>query len=208
MKRNISACCWFGGVRMKKILLLLADGFETYEASVFTDVLDWNMEEGDGSTQVVTCGLRDQITCTGRLTVIPEVLTSQVDVSKFDALAIPGGYESKGFYKDAYSDEFLSIIQEFNAAEKIISAICVGALPVGKSGALFGRQGTTYHLNNGYRQQQLASFGVNVVNQPIVIDNNIITSSSPATAMNVAFKLLEMLTSLENCLHVKYLMGF
>lgn len=27
---------------------------------------------------------------------------------------------------------------------------------------LCGRQGTAYHLNHGYRQQQLASFGVNV----------------------------------------------
>lgn len=42
---------------MKKILLLLANGFEAYEASVFTDVLDWNMEEGDGSTKLVTCGV-------------------------------------------------------------------------------------------------------------------------------------------------------
>ncbi len=43
---------------MKKTLLLLDNGFELYEASVFTDVLDWNMEEGDGTTPIVTCGLR------------------------------------------------------------------------------------------------------------------------------------------------------
>ena len=193
---------------MKKILLLLANGFETYEASVFTDILDWNMIEGDGSTKLVTCGVQKKLVCTGHLTVIPELLTSEVDVTEFDALAIPGGYESYGFYEDAYSDDFLSIIRKFNLAGKIIAAICVGALPLGKSGVLCGRQGTTYHLNNGYRQHQLASFGVNVVNQPIVIDGNIITSSSPATALDVSFKLLEMLTSTENCRHIKHLMGF
>jgi 4-methyl-5(b-hydroxyethyl)-thiazole monophosphate biosynthesis len=193
---------------MKKILLLLANGFEAYEASVFTDVLDWNMEEGDSSTKVITCGLRDKLICTGGLTVIPELLVSEVDVNEFDALAIPGGYESKGFYEDAYNDEFLSIIQKFNLAGKIIATVCVGALPLGKSGVLCGRKGTTYHLNHGYRQQQLASFGVNVVNQSIVIDGNIITCSSPAPALDVAFKLLEILTSLENSRHIKYLMGF
>ena len=193
---------------MKKVLLLLANGFEAYEASVFTDILDWNMVEGDGSTKLVTCGVQKKLICTGHLTVIPELITSEVDVTNFDALAIPGGYESYGFYEDAYCDEFLSIIQKFNTAGKIIAAICVGALPLGKSGVLCGRQGTTYHLNNGYRQQQLASFGVNVVNQPIVIDGNIITSSSPATALDVAFKLLEMLTSSENYRQVKHLMGF
>jgi 4-methyl-5(b-hydroxyethyl)-thiazole monophosphate biosynthesis len=193
---------------MKKILLLLANGFEAYEASVFTDILDWNMVEGDGSTKLVTCGVQKKLMCTGHLTVMPELLTSEVDVTEFAALAIPGGYESYGFYKDAYCDEFLSIIQQFNLSGKIIAAICVGALPLGKSGVLYGRQGTTYHLNNGYRQQQLASFGVNVVNQPIVIDGNIITSSSPATALDVSFKLLELLTSSENCQHIKHLMGF
>lgn len=193
---------------MKKILLLLANGFEAYEASVFTDVFDWNMVEGDGSTKLVTCGVREKLTCTGHLTVIPELLTSEVDITEFDALAIPGGFESAGFYEDAYSDNFLSTIQKFNLAGKIIATICVGALPLGKSGVLCGRQGTTYHLNNGYRQRQLASFGVNVINQPIVIDGNIITSSSPATALDVAFNLLEMLTSSKNCRHVKTLMGF
>lgn len=193
---------------MKKILLLLANGFEAYEASVFTDILDWNMVEGDGSTKLVTCGVQKKLICTGHLTVMPELLTSEVDVKEFDALAIPGGYESYGFYKDAYCDEFLSIIQKFNQSEKIIAAICVGALALGKSGVLCGRQGTTYHLNNGYRQQQLASFGVNVVNQAMVIDGNIITSSSPATALDVSFKLLEMLTSSENCRRIKHLMGF
>jgi 4-methyl-5(b-hydroxyethyl)-thiazole monophosphate biosynthesis len=193
---------------MKKILLLLANGFEAYEASVFTDVLDWNKLEGDGSTKLITCGLRKNLMCTGHLTVIPELLVSEVDVAEFDALAIPGGYESYGFYEDAYSDEFLSIIRKFSLAGKIISAICVGSLPLGKSGVLCGRQGTTYHLNNGYRQQQLASFGVNVINQPIVIDENIITSSSPATALDVSFKLLEILTTPENCQQIKHLMGF
>ena len=46
---------------MKKILLLLAEGFEFFEASVFIDVMGWNLAEGDGSTQLFTCGLRKEI---------------------------------------------------------------------------------------------------------------------------------------------------
>jgi len=193
---------------VKKVLLLLADGFEAYEASVFTDVLGWNRFEGDGSTEVVTCGLRDKIKCTWSFTVIPELLVANLNIAEFDALAIPGGFEEVGFYEDAYNEELLSVIRSFNQAGKIIASVCVGALPVGKSGALNGRTGTTYHLNNGFRQQQLADFGVTVINQPIVVDGNIITSSSPATALDVAYKLLEKLTSEENCLRVKHLMGF
>lgn len=192
----------------KKVLLLLANGFEAFEASVFTDVLGWNKLEGDGSTTVITCGIHTQLKCTWNFTVIPEMQLSEIDVNQFDALAIPGGYESAGFYADAFSDEFLSLIQEFDQAGKFIASICVGALPIGKSGVLKGRKGTTYHLNNGLRQKQLAAFGVDVINQPIVIDKNIITSSCPSTALGVAFTLLEMLTSVDNCRIVKNLMGF
>lgn len=38
---------------------------------------------------------------------------------------------------------------------------------------------------------------VNIVNEPIVFDNNVITSYCPETAPGVAFKLLELLTPKE-----------
>lgn len=193
---------------MKKVLLLLANGFEAYEASVFSDVLGWNQLEGDGTTQVITCGLHQSLKCTWSFTVIPELQVSEVDVADFEALAIPGGFEEAGFYDDAYQEEFLSLIRQFDSAGKYIATICVAALPVGKSGVLTGRTGTTYHLNGGLRQRQLAEYGVEVHHQPVVVDNNIITSSCPSTALEVAFLLLEKLTSPDNCRHVKQLMGF
>jgi len=194
---------------MKKVLLLLADGFEAAEASVFTDVIGWNKLEGDGSTDLVTAGMHKNLKCTFNFTVIPEMDINEVNIEEFDALAIPGGFEEAGFYEDAYSEDFLNIIREFDKAGKIIASICVAALPIGKSGVLAGRNATTYNLGNGRRQKQLAEFGANVMgNQPIAIDKNIITSYNPSTAFEVAFKLLEMLTSEENCNNVKKLMGF
>lgn len=48
---------------------------------------------------------------------------------------------------------------------------------------------------NGARQKELAEYdGITVINEPIVVDENIITSYCPQTAVEVAFKLLEMLT--------------
>ncbi len=195
-------------MKTKKILLLLANGFEAYEASVFTDVLGWNKLEGDNSTDVLTCGMHKTLKCTWNFTVTPELQLSEADVNMFDALAIPGGFESADFYTDAFSEEFLSVIREFDQAGKIIASVCVGALPLGKSGILKNRKSTTYHLNNGLRQKQLANFGAQIIHQPIVVDKNIITSSCPATALGVAFTLLEMLTSAANCSVVKTRMGF
>ena len=85
---------------------------------------------------------------------------------------------------------------------------CVAAFSLAKSGVLKGRNATTYHLRGGYKQKELAKFGVNVINEPIVVDENIITSYCPQTAPDVAFKLLEMLTSEEKMKLVKEAMGY
>lgn len=194
---------------MKRVLLLLANGFEAVEASVFTDVIGWNKTDGDGTTDLITAGMRGKLKCTFNFTVIPEMQMSEFRIEDFDALAIPGGFEEAGFYEDAYSEEFLNIIREFDRAGKTIASICVGALPVGKSGVLAGRNATTYNLGNGKRQKQLSEFGATVLSdERIVTDKNIITSYNPSTAFDVAFKLLELLTSEENCSNVKKQMGF
>lgn len=193
---------------MKKILLLLADGFEAVEASAFTDVLGWNKWEGDGSTEVVTVGLRDKLTCTWNFTVIPEKTINDIRLDEFDALAIPGGFEESGFYEDAFSVPFLNVIQHFHATQKPIASICVASLALGKSGILRNKKSTTYNHPTSQRKGQLKNFGANVQNRRIVQDGHIITSSNPGTAFEVAFLLLEILTSKENTDQVKDLMGF
>lgn len=99
---------------MKRILLLLAKGFEVYEASVFTDVLGWNLIDGDRTTELITCGLNRKIKSSFNLNVITDLLINQVNVDDFEALAIPGGFEEYGFYEDAYQEEFLQLIREFH----------------------------------------------------------------------------------------------
>jgi protein deglycase len=193
---------------MKRVLLLLAEGFETYEASVFIDVIGWNLSEGDGSTQLFSCGFQKEVKTSFGQTFIPDYLIGEIDVDTFDALAIPGGFEKYNFYREAYDEKFLQLIREFNAKGKIIASICVAALPVGKSVVLSGRKGTTYSMLGGVRQKQLIEFGVEVVNQPIVVDGNIITSWNPSTAIDVALLLLELLTSKTNAIYIRKIMGF
>ena len=139
--------------------------------------------------------------------VIADYLIDEIRAEDFDALAIPGGFEEYGFYQDAYDERFLSLIREFKKQDKIIASICVGALPLGKSGVLKGKKGTTYN-QKPVRQETLKSFGVDVINQPIVADSRMITSWNPSTAMEVAFLLLEMLTSRQNADYIREIMGF
>jgi len=178
-----------------------------YEASVFIDVIGWNLTSGNGKTQLFTCGLKKQVRSTFNQTLVVDYLVDEVSPDEFDALAIPGGFEEYHFYDDAYNKRFAEIIDSFYQREKIIASICTGALPIAKSGILEGKKGTTYN-QNPIRQEALRNMGVDVLQEPIVSDHDIITSWSPATAMNVAFLLLEKLTDKENTRLIRNKMGF
>jgi 4-methyl-5(b-hydroxyethyl)-thiazole monophosphate biosynthesis len=193
-------------LKQKKILLLLANGFEILEASAFIDVMGWNLEEGDNSTKLYSCGLRKEVNSSFNQKFVVNYLVNEVDIDSFNTLVIPGGFKNYGYYEDAYNIEFLKIIREFRSQNKIIASVCVGALPLAKSGILKNKNATTYNQTE-YRQI-LKNNGVVVSNEQIVIDDNLITSNGPSTAIEVAFILLKRLTSNENTLQVRKLMGF
>jgi len=192
----------------KKVLVFLAKGFETMEFSVFIDVLGWARNDYGHNLFVDTCGFSNKVISTFNIPVIVDKTIGEINVDEYEALAIPGGFGEFGFYEETYDERFLELVKEFDAKGKIIAAICSAALPLGKSGILKNRKATTYHLQNAYWQNKLREFGVNVVNEPIVIDSNIITSYCPETAPKVAFELLKMLTSEKEMAVIKEAMGF
>ncbi len=194
---------------MKRVLVILPNAFEVFEAAAFIDVLGWANHYGDSPIETVTAGVAAEITCTfSVLSVKPNVLLADVDPIDLDAVAIPGGFESQGSFEDAYSESVLQTLRDFDNSHKPVASICVGALPLAKSGVLTGKRATTYHLMGGKRRRQLSDLGAKVVDAAIVTDENKITSTSPATAIDVALTLVEKLTTYENAERIRHLMGF
>ncbi len=191
-----------------KILLFCAKGFETMEFSVFIDIFGWARNDFGYNVQVETCGFNKKVISTFGVPVIMDKILDEIAVEEYDALAIPGGFEEFGFYQEAFDQRFLKLIQEFDRQKKMIATICVGALPLGKSGILRGKKATTYHQKEAYRQKQLAEFGALVINERIVIDENIITSYCPETAPDVAFELLKRLIGFDQMMIVRQAMGY
>lgn len=191
-----------------KLLVFLAKGFETMEFSVFIDVMGWAKTDFGCDVDVVTCGLSKTVISAFNVPVLVDKTIDEISVDEYDALAIPGGFEDFGFYEEAYNEKLLELIRLFDSQKKWIATVCVGALPVGKSGVLKGRKATTYHLGGAHKQKVLRNFGVTVVNEPIVVDDNVITSYCPQTAHGVALLLLEKLTSYREMFLVKEAMGF
>lgn len=110
--------------------------------------------------EITTYGFSKTVVSSFGIPVTVDLTIDEIMVNEYEALAIPGGFEEYGFYEKAYDERFLELIREFHSKRKIIASICVGALPIGKSGVLKNRVATTYHLNNGYRQKQLAEFAL------------------------------------------------
>lgn len=196
-------------VPRKKVLLLLCKGTETLEASAFIVVMGWATDHGSTQISVVTAATSlAPVVCTFGIRIVPDCVLTDVAVSDFDALAVPGGFETFGYYEDAYSPIVQQLIRKFAQAGKPIAAVCVGALPLAKAGILVGHRATTYHLGEGYRRKQLAELGVHVIDQHVVEDGQFVTSSCPATAVEVALRLLAAISNEANAHRVRCLLGY
>lgn len=195
---------------MKKILIFVSNGFESLELSPFIDVFGWNNIVGNKKVFPTICAIHDEIYATWNLKIIPEVNLSSVslDLDEYDSLIIPGGFGKAGYFNDIQSEILKSLLNHFILNKKIVIGICTGALAIGIHGFLKDISATTYLLDNKRYFKQLEKYGANSLEQDIVISNNIITSSGPSTAIQVAFYLLETLTDRANCIVVKKNMGF
>lgn len=123
-----------------KLLVFLAKGFETIEFSCFIDVMGWAKVDFGCDVEVVTCGFNKKVISSFNIPVLVDKTIDEIYVEEYDALAIPGGFEVFGFYEEAYDENFLNLIRRFDAQKKWIATVCVGALPVGKSGVLVNRK--------------------------------------------------------------------
>ena len=127
---------------MKKILLLLANGYETFEAAVFIDVIGWNLIDGDKSTKLFSCGLTKEVNSSFDQKCIVDYLIDDININDYDALAIPGGFEAFEFYKDAYDKKFLNLIEQITS--KINSGLQTGGLV---------KLASDYKSKEGYKNQ-------------------------------------------------------
>lgn len=179
----------------KRVLILLSNGFEVMEAGCFTEVFGWASIYGDVKFDQLSVGLRSPVTTTFGFDVLPEKLLNDVNVDEFDALVIPGGFADAGFYEEALSEPFLDVIRNFDKRQAPIAAVCVGSLSLAAAGVLNGRKATIYHQVGGTRKAELESYGSLFIDQPLVVDGHLMTSTGPGTGVELALKLLEILST-------------
>ena len=193
---------------MKKTLIFLSKGFDDLEAATFFEVLGWTtVRDNTEPIELKTCAFHDEVT--GRfgikIKVDFNISKEEIDFSEFDAFILPGGFHSHGF-DEAYSEVLHKIALEFHKQNKPIATLCVGVLPVSDAGLLKDKKATTYNLSRYHDNPgRLKKGGAIYTGNKVEFDDNIISCAGPASSLDVAFKLVELLTGKENLKEVKKL---
>ena len=194
---------------MKRIAIFLFEGAELFEIASFTDVFGWNNVVGlkeFRDIKVETISYKESIKCTwgGELKVEKIITENNIEnFYEYDGLVIPGGFGKANFFKDNDNKIFKKLIKYFSENNKIIVAICSAVINLLETTYIKDKKVTTYLLDNKRYFNQLKNYNIIPVEEEIIIDDNLLTCSGPGNALELAFKLLEKLTSKENLMIVK-----
>lgn len=168
---------------MKKVAVLLADGFEEIEALTVVDVL---------RRARITCdmvSIKNQTVCgTHNIEVNADKIIDE-NIKDYNMVVLPGGLP--GADNLAQNEKVLEVIRNFNNDDtKYIAAICASpAIVLSKAGIEENRYITSYPDAEYEKMLEKANY----VDELVVVDNNLITSRGPATALLFAYKLVDIL---------------
>lgn len=154
---------------MSKIAFLLADQFEDSEMQVPYD------EVKKAGHDAVIIGLKAGSTVKGKQGKAEykiEKSISDVKVSEFDGVVIPGGSSPEGLRSN---EDILNFVKEANKSKKTIAAICHGPQILASADLLSGRTITSYPP----LKDDMVNAGASFEDKEVVVDGNFITSRTP-----------------------------
>ena len=152
-----------------RVLVLAADLFEDIELLYPVHRL---AEEG---VAVTIAGIStDPVTGKkGHGPVAVDTTVDQVSARDFDALVIPGGFAPDKLRR---SKVVLDLVRDFHDAEKPLAFIChAGWVPI-SAGIVKGRRATSVDAI----RDDMVNAGVDWVDEPTVVDCNLISARTPA----------------------------
>jgi 4-methyl-5(b-hydroxyethyl)-thiazole monophosphate biosynthesis len=169
--------------RAKRVLVPLAPGFEEIEAMAIVDVL-----RRAGIEVVVAGTSAGAIEGSRGVRVVPDETLDEVGAQRFDAIALPGGGPgSRNLREDP---RVLRALQAHHAAGRLTGAICAAPTVLLRAGLAANRRLTAHPSV----QAELAGGGARVAAADrVVVDGMLVTSQGPGTAIEFAFKLVELL---------------
>ena len=116
-----------------------------------------------------------------------DVTAQEADADDYIGVLIPGGADSPATL--AADESVLDFLRALDEKDKMVASICRGSLPVAVSGIAEGRPITGYYLDDPDHPDQsiretVESYGGQWNSeQPVIVDDNLITSRHPDDAL-------------------------
>ena len=167
---------------MKKVAIMLGDGFEPIEVMAPADAL----RRGGAEVTLVSVMANLDVTAAQDITVKADKVVEDVDFDSFDMIVVPGG--SVGVENLKKCDELGFALQTFMSHHKLVGSICAGPTVLAELGLLDGRKATCYPGCETDFPQGVYQEGIGVVR-----DDNLITASGPGQALEFGIELLRAL---------------
>jgi len=182
---------------MKSALFLLMDGFEELEFVAPYDILH------RGGIKVQTASISDKKEVVGShsITIVTDLLLSQVEDLPFDLLVLPGGPGTDNYLK---TDLVKKLVLKSYEAGKQVAAICAAPKVLANAGILRDCEATGYPSERA----NVEPFCKRYLDVPVVVSGNVITSRGAGTAAEFGFSLLSLLAGLNISEEVKAKMKF
>ncbi|NLW52768.1 MAG: DJ-1/PfpI family protein [Tissierellia bacterium] len=171
---------------MTKVYTLLKNGFEEIEALTIVDYLR------RADIDVTTVSVEDTLEVQGghNIKVLADMMLDDLKVENIDLIFVPGGMPAaEDLSNDSRVTELISSVDKNG---RVVASICAGPMVLEKAGVLKGKSATSYP---GF-DTKLESLD-NYLEDLVVVDENIITSRGPSTAVYLALKLIELLKGSE-----------
>lgn len=176
---------------MKESFIFLADGFEEIEALTVIDVL----RRAEMPVKTVSISSSEYVTGAHGVTVKADTLFDKQLLSDPEWLILPGGMPGA---TNLYEHEQLrEILVRHNDEKKKIAAICAApAVVLGQLGILNGKRATCYP---GF--ENLCA-GAEMIDSPVVVDDNIVCGNGPANALVWALNIASIAKDEQAALHI------
>lgn len=170
---------------MKRVAVLLADGFEEIEGLTVVDILR------RASIYVDTVSITEDYMVHGAhgINVQTEDLFDEVDFTEFDMVVLPGGMPGTTNLNEHAGVK--RVVRDFAENGKYVAAICAAPSILGGLSLLKGKRAACYPSV----EDKLS--GAVIMKVPVVQDGNIITSRGMGTAIDFALKLVDVLIDRE-----------
>ncbi|HUI69617.1 MAG TPA: type 1 glutamine amidotransferase domain-containing protein [Spirochaetia bacterium] len=116
----------------------------------------------------------------------PDAAIDEIDASEFDALLVPGGFAPDKLRR---LDRVKELVRQFDEDGKLIAFICHAGWILISAGILQGRRATS---TVGIRDD-MRNAGAVWVDEPLVIDGNLVSSRTPADLAEFARGMVQWL---------------